>query len=153
MRADLGTIYDDTVTIVNRIDARDAGAMQDVYSKHVLRSCMWVAQSQRTVQSDGTVAIGTVHKVQVPESADYVPYREFAKMADRSGAFTVSQGDYIIRGEVAEDIDASTLKSVVASYEPDAFQVQHFRDSTKGAGFEHGTVGIMRFAECYYIEG
>lgn len=150
MYADLGTIYDETVTLVNRLDAKDGGSKQDEYRKTVLVGCMWDQTAQRTVQSDGTVVIGTVHRVQIPESPNYRPYRDWAK--DPSG-FTLRQGDWLVRGEVAEELDASNVRKVLAQYEPDAFQVQHFRDLTKKEGFVHTTEGVMRFAECYYVEG
>lgn len=153
MRANLDAIYDETVTVLNRLDARDAGLKQDSYHATVLRGCMWDATATRTVQSDGTVLIGTVHRLQIPESEAYVLYREWAKLPDREGRFTLRHGDYVVRGEVTEAVDASTVKQVVASYEPDAFQVQHFRNLTKSRGLHHSGAGILRFAECYYVEG
>lgn len=149
MWADLDALYRDTVTIVNRRDAKDAGVPFDEYRKTVLTGCMWSSTSQRTVQSDGTVSVGTVHRVQIPESPDYLPYREW--VADPRG-FTVRSGDFVVKGEVAEEIDASNAKRVLALYEPDAFQVQHFRDLTKREGLSRGG-GVERFAEVYYLEG
>lgn len=148
---DLGTVYDETLTIVNRLDAKDGGLKQDAYRKTVLHGCMWSAQSEHTVGADGTVSIGTVHRVQIPESPDYRPYREWAE--DPQG-FTVRLGDYVVRGEVAEGFEtAAEAKRVLAAYEPDVFIVQHFRDLTKREGFIHSSDGILRFAECYYLEG
>lgn len=153
MKADLGRIYDETVTIVNVADAKSAGTQYDVYQKHELSHCMWSIRTDRTVEADGTVSIGTTHVVQVPESEDYLPYREWLKLEDRSKKFTISAGDYVIRGSVPEEIDSGNYRKVVAKYEPDAFEVQSFRDATKGAGFDHSTRGALRFAEPYIIEG
>lgn len=150
MLAELGTIYNETLTVVNRLDAKDSESKQDSYHKTVLRGCMWYAQATRTVQQDGTVRIGTVHRVQIPESADYAPYKEWSK--DPRG-FTLRPGDYVVRGEVTEDLDAATVKRVISAYEPEVFQVQHFRDLTKREGMFNTPEGIMRFAECYYVEG
>lgn len=153
MRADLGAIYDDTITIVNKLDARDSALKQDSYFVTTLEHCMWADKVNRSVQADGTVNIATSHQVQIPESANYMPYREWKEAETRRDSFTLRTGDYVIRGKVSEEITASTIKSVVKLYEPDAFQIQAFRDATKGAGFEHSTNGIMRFAEVYYVEG
>ena len=150
MLAELGAIYDETLTVVNRLDAKDSDSKQDSYRKTVLHGCMWYGQSTRQVQQDGTVQIGTVHRVQIPESADYSPYKEWSKSLE---GFTLRQGDYIVRGEVVEELDAATVKRVMASYEPEVFQVQHFRDLTKREGLFNTPEGIMRFAECYYVEG
>lgn len=153
MRADLGAIYDDTITVVNKLDARDSALKQDSYFVTVLEHCMWADKVTRSVQADGTVNIATAHQVQIPESENYMPYREWRKAEARADSFTLRPGDYVIRGRVEEEISATTIKGVVKLYEPDAFQIQAFRDATKGAGFEHSTDGIMRFAEVYYVEG
>lgn len=153
MHADLGKIYDDTITVVNKLDAKDSALKQDSYFVTTLEHCMWYTKEERAIQSDGTVNIGIVHKVQIPESENYLPYREWRKAEARADSFTLRTGDYIIRGKVAEDISATTIRDVVRLYEPDAFQIQAFRDATKGDGFTHSTAGIMRFAEVYYVEG
>lgn len=150
MLAELGTIYNETLTVVNRLDAKDSEAKQDSYVKTVLTGCMWYAQATRTVQQDGTVRIGTVHRVQIPSSSEYKPYKEWAK--DPKG-FTLRQGDYVVRGVVEEELEAATAKRILAAYEPEVFQVQHFRDLSKGEGLFNTPEGILRFAECYYVEG
>lgn len=153
MRADLGNIYDETVTVVNKLDAKDSALKQDAYFTTTIEHCMWLDKVNRTVQTDGTVSIATSHQVQIPESENYMPYREWRKAEVREDSFTLRAGDYVVRGKVEEEINASTIKSVMKLYEPDAFQIQAFRDATKGKGFEHSTDGIMRFAEMYYVEG
>lgn len=153
MRADLGAIYDDTITVVNKLDARDAALKQDTYYATVIPHCMWSVKATRAVQADGTVTVGMSHQVQIPESENYMPYREWRKSDVRETAFTVRTGDYIILGEVPDQITASNIREIVKLYEPDAFQVQAFRDATKGDGFDHGTDGALRFAEVYYVEG
>lgn len=153
MHVDLGTLYNDTITVINKLDARDATLKEDAYFKHTLNGCMWSETSQRAVSSDGTVDIGTVFRVQIPENPFYLPYKEWCKQGNRSDHFTVSHGDYIVLGEVEEEITAANLNKVMRLYEPNAFQVQHFRDLTHGEGMEHSTAGVMRFAEVLYIEG
>lgn len=153
MRADLEAIYDDTITVINRLDARDAALKQDVYYPTVIPHCMWSVRATRAVQDDGTVAVGTTHQVQIPESDAYIPYREWRKAENRDGFFTLRTGDYVVRGEVTDEVTAQSLREIVRVYEPDAFQVQAFRDATKGAGFSHSNEGALRFAEVYYVEG
>lgn len=153
MRAYLGAIYDDTITVVNKLDARDAALKQDVYYTTTIDHCMWATKEARTVSSDGTVAIRAVHQVQIPENEAYLPYREWRKAESREGSFTLRSGDYVVRGRLDEQVTASNVRDLVDAHEPDAFQVQAFRDATKGAGFDHATDGIMRFTEVYYVEG
>ena len=153
MRADLGAIYDETITIVNKLDAKDSALKQDSYFVTKLEHCMWADKVSRTVQSDGTVNIATTHQVQIPEAESYMPYRDWRKAETRADSFTLRAGDYVFRGEVTDEITATTIKNVAKLYEPDVFQIQAFKDATKGAGFEHSTDGVMRFTEVYYVEG
>lgn len=153
MRADLGQIYDDTITVINKLDAKDSALKTDSYFVTTLDHCMWADRVARNVGTDGTVQVATSHQVQIPEAENYLPYRDWRKAENRADSFTLRAGDYVIRGKVEEEITASTIKNVVKLYEPDAFQIQAFRDATKGKGFEHSTEGIMRFTEVYYVEG
>ena len=152
MRASLGDIYDKTVTIINRLDARDGGTQYDTYYAHTIDNCMWSLVTTRSVDLDGTVTVGTSHRVQIPESELFVPYNEW-KSGDRETTFTVRTGDYVVLGEVTEEVTASNIRKVIAAYEPEAFQVQMFRNATKGAGFVHSVRGIRRFIEPYVLEG
>lgn len=153
MRANLGEIYDETITVINKLDAKDSALKTDSYFVTTLDHCMWSDRVTRTVGTDGTVQVATSHQVQIPEAENYMPYRDWRKAEARADSFTLRAGDYVIRGKVEDEISASTIKNVVKLYEPDAFQIQAFRDATKGAGFEHSTDGIMRFTEVYYVEG
>lgn len=173
MRANLGEIYNDTITVLNKLDARDGAQKVDTYRKTVLHHCMWSTKATRTVGTDGTVRVGTTQVVQIPENANYKPYRAWVEWlkpqlvtdeetedpeeptddVTNDEYFTIRTGDYIVKGEVIEEVTASTIKKVIPLYEPDAFQVQLFRDATKGAGFTHSTAGILRFTEAYIVEG
>lgn len=152
MRVKLGKVYDQTVTVINKLDAKDSSQKQDEYFKHVFNHCMWSLVTTRDVDINGVVTIGTSHRVQIAENVDYLPYKEWVN-ADHEKVFTVRAGDYVVLGEVTEEITASTIRKVIPLYEPDAFQVQSFRDATKGEGFDHSTSGILRFIEPYVIEG
>lgn len=153
MYANLGQIYDDTITVINKLDAKDSALKTDSYFVTTLDHCMWSDRVTRNVGTDGTVQVATSHQVQIPEAENYMPYRDWRKAENRADSFTLRAGDYVIRGKVEEEITASTIRNVIKLYEPDAFQIQAFRDATKGAGFEHSTEGIMRFTEVYYVEG
>ena len=153
MYADLGAIYNETITVINKLDAKDSALKTDSYFVTTLENCMWSDYVSRTVGADGTVEVATSHQIQIPEANNYMPYREWRKAETRADSFTLRAGDYVIRGTVEEEITASTIKNIVKLYEPDAFQIQAFRDATKGAGFDHSTEGVMRFTEVYYVEG
>lgn len=117
-----------TVTILNRRDGLDSTDYLDAWKKTVLLGCFWTGQ--QTIGTSGQeVNEGGSYLLRVPQSENYRPYREWK--ADMEG-FTFSTGDYIIRGEVVEEITAETVQSVVEKYRPDAFEVQLFKDNTDG---------------------
>ena len=152
LRADLDAIYaGEPVTVINRLDAKDGGTKADQWLVTVVPDCRWGERQVRTVQADGTVAIATVHTVKIPETDAYATYRDWK--ASPSAGFTLRGGDYLIRGEVSEAIDASNVREVVKAHEPDAFQVQAFRKTAKKGGLGGSKAGVLRFAEGYHVEG
>lgn len=146
-------IYNSTITVINKLDAKDAALSQDAYYKTILAGCMWSDSSTRTVGSDGTVSIATSHRVQIPEMDNYMPYREWMQPENRDTKFTVREGDYVVLGEVTEAVTPSNVRSIVKQFEPEAFQVQSFQDCTFGDGFNSSDTGWLRFAEVLSIEG
>lgn len=124
--------YGEPITLINKLDAKDAALKQDVYYVTVIHGCMWFESFARATTSSGTVIPSTVHKVQIPEEskAFYMPYRVWRKEESREGVFTIRDGDYIIRGIVDEPITASTVRTIVSDYEPDVFQVKAWRELT-----------------------
>lgn len=153
MRVNLNELYRETITVINKLDAKDAALRQDAWYKTVLKDCMWSTRTVRSVDAEGSVSIGTAFRVQIPESADYLPYTEWSKPSERDSHFTVRAGDYIIRGEVAEEITPENIRKVIAKYEPEACQVKAFADLTKRAGLHSGVGPLHRFAEVLSIEG
>lgn len=122
-----------TITVLNKRDGRDSPDGLDTWKKTVLRQCFWAGKQTRGQSGRMSTAVevneGASYLVRVPEAADYRPYR--AWKGDMAG-FTFSPGDYIIRGEIAGEITLETVRSVVESYRPDAFEVQLFKDNTDG---------------------
>ena len=124
--------YGEVITLINKLDAKHAALKQDAYYPIVIHGCMWSESFERSVGNDGRVLTGTLHKVQVPtDSAEfYVPYREWKSMESHEGYFTLRTGDYVVRGMVDGPINASTIRTITADYEPDAFAVKSWRELT-----------------------
>ena len=122
-----------TVTVLNKRDGRDSPDHLDTWKKTVLTDCFWAGQQTQGRSGYMSAALevneGASYLLRVPASPEYRPYR--AWKGDMVG-FTLSPGDYIIRGEVPEKITPETVQSVVESYRPDAFEVQLFKDNTDG---------------------
>lgn len=117
-----------TVTVLNKRAGRDSADHLDAWKKTVLRDCFW-AGKQTQGQSGQEVNEGAAYLLRVPQSGEYRPYQEWK--GDMEG-FTFSPGDYIIRGEVEEEITPETVQAVVESRRPDAFEVRLFKDNTVG---------------------
>lgn len=131
MRVELPEIYGDAITLINRLDAKHAALKQDVYYATILRECMWSDESKEGTSSSGVVTPTTIHKVQIPKHAGtYANYSVWRKLDSRSGVYTLRTGDYIVRGEITEDITAANIRTIIADYEPNAFQVRSWRELT-----------------------
>lgn len=122
-----------TVTVLNKRAGRDSTDHLDAWKKTVLRDCFWAGKQTRgqagRMASSTEINEDASFLLRVPRSEGYRPYREWK--AGMEG-FTFSPGDYIIRGEVEEEITPETVQAVVESRRPDAFEVQLFKDNTVG---------------------
>ena len=122
--------FQHTITVLNRRDGKDSPDRRDTWKKTVLDHCAWT--QSRTQQAQGVeVSEGAEYLVRVPPSDEYRPYS--AWKGDMEG-FTFSPGDYVIKGEITEEVTAETVQSVVSRCRPDAFEVRLFRDNT-GTGY------------------
>lgn len=120
--------WNDTVTVLNKLDGLDSPDGLDAWKKTVLSGCFWAGE-QTQGQSGQEVSGGASYLLRVPQSADYRPYQDWT--ADMEG-FTVSPGDYVILGEAAEEITPETVQGVVERHRPDAFEVRKFKENTRG---------------------
>lgn len=138
--------FRETVTLLNRRDGKDSPDHLDAWKKTVLRNCVWTQQQTRTPSTQQTrtpstlltnaieVKLSASYLARVPASPDYRPYHEWR--ADMDG-FTFSTGDYLILGEIPEDVTLETVMAIVEKYRPDAFEVQLFKDNTAAGFLEH----------------
>lgn len=131
--------FDYTITVLNKLSARDSATKLDVWKATVLHNCAWSGRAERSVQGN-TVSVGNVFVVRVPKSSDYYPYNDWKKSMD---GFTFSTGDYIIKGEITEEITPDSVLDIVNAHKPEAFIIKLFQDNT-------GTVEAL---EHYHIEG
>ncbi len=120
--------WNETVTVLNKRSGLDSPDRLDAWKKTVLKGCFWSVQRTQG-QSDTEIALGGSYLVRLPQQKDYRPYQEWNP--DMEGV-TFSPGDYIIRGEAAEEITPETVQAVVEHYRPDAFEVRLFKDNTVG---------------------
>lgn len=153
MRVDASSYLDQTLTVINKLDARDAGIAADAYYKTELQG-VWSAKSVRTVLGTGDVAVATTVNMQFADTSNYMPYREWSKAANRDSMWTLREGDHVVRGVVTEDIGTATaLKNAIAAHEPDAVQVKAIQDKTRETGLGYADAGVMRYATGVFADG
>lgn len=132
--------FDYPITIINKLKSVNSTTKLDSYYKTVIQNCVFTTEIVRNVQ--GTQAsVGNVYISRIPKDERYKPYAEWIKTLD---GFTISTDDYIIKGEIEEDlITPNNIIQIVNKYRPNAFQIRVFKDNT----------GTIELAEHYKVEG
>lgn len=128
-----------TITVLNRRAGSDSPDRLDLWKATVIENCSWAQYTTRAV-SGNDITLEASHVVRVPQSSQYRPYS--AWKADMEG-FTFCVGDYIIKGEIIDEVTPETIQNIVNSCRPDAFVVKFFRDNT----------GIANALGHYHLEG
>ena len=72
----------------------------------------------------GTVAMGTQFTILIPFTGKYLPYREWKKLDDKTGYYTLSTKDVIVLGDVEENVNPSNIIAIKNDYSPDACDIQ-----------------------------
>lgn len=152
MFVDLSRMYGQTVTVLNKLDARDSALKLDTWYKQVVRGALWSASITRSVATDGTVSIGQSVKCHIANRSEFMPYDEWKAAGNRDAYFTIRTGDYVVLGEVSEDVTASNVLQIVKSKGGDAMQVKAFRD-LHDPSVSYPSAGMESIMETLYIEG
>lgn len=142
----------ETITILNKLKKSDSATGLDVWYKRTLQNCVWNVEAVAN-QSGTTTSLGATIQCQIPQSnGGYLPYNEWKQAGNQSEHWTVSQNDYVVLGEVTEEVTAANIVKVLSSYEPNACKIQLFEDRTlKGGAIASGFLG--QYSNYYYVEG
>lgn len=156
MELDVSRLLDQTVTVFNRLSARESGGKQDAYIPTVLHPASWSAQVERSTDSSGTVHRTRSVRIQVPDStAEYLPYAEWAERAaesDLAGVYTLSLGDFAARGEVPVTGRLSRSEVVAAVKDYPHCEIEAVQDCRSGgAASVGGAVG--KYAAVVFAQG
>lgn len=152
MNIDIDKVLDQTVTVFNRIGARDAGLDHDVYAIRVLSPAMWSERVSRTTDAQGVALTAKSCVVQVPSSTmRYVPYAEFCKTRPKD-ALTASTGDYVMLGETGLSGEPTKRQVLAELSLHRGFEVHAFRDLSNNGGVEGGP-GMLKYANVLHLEG
>lgn len=124
--------WDKTITIFNKIVASDGKVS---WQSTVIENCFWkYINSTKYVDN---VKMQTKEVIcRIPEQDNYVPYLTWKDLADKTGSFTLRNGDFVVYGEVTDTIDEYTkgqrATDVLNKYREVnlAFQIDVFTDNT-----------------------
>ncbi len=139
--------YNQTITLYNCLRAADnQDGKKDIWQKMVLRNCFYKSVIGRTESADKNTRMENAYTVRIPVSDRYLPYHQWLKLSDeeRTGYFTCSQKDIVIRGECEADITGispDTAAQVLSRYKPDSFVVTAFSDNTSHRMGKHYRLG------------
>lgn len=129
----LENIYNQRVTILNKLKRTDSKTGVDVWRKSIVDDVVWYTKSARSAGSS-SVFIGTYITVLFPFNSRYLPYMEWKKPGNQDEHFTMSSGDYIILGDVPENITANNIIKVLEQYGENVCQVTHHNANYKRFG-------------------
>lgn len=123
----LNDIYDKQITILNRLRRDDSVTGLDVWHKTTVDKCAWYTESERGV-SGNQALVATVYTVLIPFDERYVPYIDWKQAGRQEGNYTMSAGDYVILGEVSEEITANNVVATMQKYGARKCQVKAIRE-------------------------
>lgn len=108
-------MYDQTVTIVNKLKKADSGvgATSDTYKKTVINTAELHKKAVRSV-SGSTVSLGETEIVLIPFDSGYLPYSTWK--TDTSKGFTMEPGDLIFYHELTEVPTSANFATLKATY-------------------------------------
>lgn len=157
MNIDVDGLLDRTVTVFNRIGAKESGEESDVYRPIVLRPAQWAETMTRTTDADGTVHLKRSVRVQIPSgTATFKPYSEWVSEAVRGsteGVYTFSLHDYVVEGDLGVSGDLTRQDVLNAIEGKPHCEVSAFRDLRNGGAVEAPEVGCLKYASVIYAEG
>lgn len=131
------------ITLLNRLQKKDSVTNLDIWYKTVINDCEY--KKERITDMNGTtVAMGTKFTILIPFTGKYLPYREWKKLDDKTGYYTLSTKDVIVLGDVEEDVNPSNIISIKNDYSPDACDIQSIEQVEQrfSANYEFRVGGI-----------
>jgi hypothetical protein len=124
----LENIYNQKVTILNKLRREDNDKHTDLWFKHTIDNVVWYTDSARSAGAHD-VFIGSYITILIPFNESYRNYADWKTLTNKDDYFTVSVGDYIIMGDVEEDVNANNIVKVTQKYGEDVCLVRHHNEN------------------------
>lgn len=142
-----------TVTIVNRLKGVDNDSGRDTFHKKILKDCVWM-DKQIGSRSGNQITYSEGYQVHIPQAQKftYFEYKIWRNAENLEDCFTLSVDDYVILGEVTEEITSNNITEVLDKYKPNAMQIRQFQDLSMPGINTNGNF-LMKYASMFYVEG
>lgn len=152
MRVNLSKLLPQKITIINRLKSKDNESKRDKFYKKILDNCIW-DNSKLANQSGKSIYYSRGYSVQIPteQKYKYKDYREW--IIDAENSFTLSLDDYVVLGEVTEDITPDNLKDIINRYSPNVFKISLTNTYTQDGISTNSSNFALKYANTYYVEG
>ena len=123
----LTDIYNETITILNKLRRTDSLTGKDVWHKTIIHDVAWYTDSARSA-GGSNVYIGSYITILIPFHDDYMRYLDWREPGQQDGHYTMSVGDYVVKGVVAENITADNIVKALEKYGEDVCLVRHHNE-------------------------
>lgn len=123
----LKDIYNETITIFNKLRRNDSITGMDVWHKTVIHNAVWYTDSARSAGGQN-VYIGSYITILIPFDNNYLPYLDWKEPGMQDGHYTMSLSDYVIKGLVTEDVNANNIVKTLEKYGENVCLVKHHNE-------------------------
>ena len=111
------------ITLLNRLKRKDSVTNTDVWYKKKIQNCVY--KKDRITTVNGTVvSMGQAFTVLIPFTGNYLPYKDWKKLEDKTGFYTLSEQDVIILDDVIEEVTPQNITQIKNDYEPNTCEIR-----------------------------
>ena len=131
------------ITLLNRLKRKDSVTNTDVWYKTKIQNCVY--KKDRITTVNGTVvSMGQAFTVLIPFTGNYLPYKDWKKLEDKTGFYTLSEQDIIILDDVVEEITPQNITQIKNDYEPNTCEIRSIEQVNQvfSAQFEFRVSGV-----------
>ena len=111
------------ITLLNKLKRKDSVTNTDVWYKTKIQNCVY--KKDRITTVNGTVvSMGQAFTILIPFTGNYLPYKDWKKLEDKTGFYTLSEQDVIILDDVIEEVTPQNITQIKNDYEPNTCEIR-----------------------------
>ena len=111
------------ITLLNKLKRKDSVTNTDVWYKTQIQNCVY--KKDRITTVNGTVvSMGQAFTILIPFTGNYLPYKDWKKLEDKTGFYTLSEQDVIILDDVIEEVTSQNITQIKNDYEPNTCEIR-----------------------------